>query len=212
MGAFLSRNRKLHIWLLGVVLFLAGYFLLRGSRSLMNALADYVTTPFKQGMSRLCSFTEVSVAEVLYITLGSVTVFYGANAIRRLVKGLRRGETAYRFILTLLCAGLTFYAGFCLLWGINYHTDSFQDRSGIHAFCFRHIDIKHLCAVDRISVFSKLKSTRSIIRVHINKAKLRILGFIRERINEFNKIILLRDCIRTVCALRQRSSCAECHC
>ncbi len=133
MGAFLSRNRKLHIWLLGVVLFLAAYFLLRGSRSLMNALADYVTTPFKQGMSRLCSFTEVSVAEVLYITLGSVAVFYGANAIRRLVKGPRRGETAYRFILTLLCAGLTFYAGFCLLWGINYHTDSFQDRSGIHA-------------------------------------------------------------------------------
>ncbi len=133
MRETLRNSRKLHIWLLSVIVFLAAYFLLRGSRPLMNALADHVTTPFKHGMARLCSLTDVSVAEVLYITLGSLVIFSTANAVRKIITGPRRGETAYRFVLALLCAGLTFYAGFCLLWGINYHTDSFQDLSGIHA-------------------------------------------------------------------------------
>ncbi len=133
MREALARCRKLHIWLLGVTAFLAAYLVLRRSRALMNALADRVTTPFKHAMARLCSLTDVSVAEVVYITLGSLLIFYLANGVRRLAAGPRRGEKAYRLVLTLLCAGLTFYAGFCLLWGVNYHTDSFQDRSGIHA-------------------------------------------------------------------------------
>lgn len=133
MKAWLARSRKLHIWLAGVILFLAAYFLLRGSRPLMNALADHVTTPFKHAMARLCSLTEVSVAEVIYITLGAAAIFYTANVIRSLCTRPRKGETAYRFLLTVLCVGLTVYAGFCLLWGINYHTDTLQDRTGIRA-------------------------------------------------------------------------------
>ncbi len=133
MRETLRRSRKLHIWLLGTVLFLAAYFLLRGSRPLMNALADRVTTPYKHAMARLCALTEISVAETLYIVLGALFIFCTANVIRALCRRPRKGEILYRYLLTLLCAGLTFYAGFCLLWGVNYHTDSFQDRSGIHA-------------------------------------------------------------------------------
>ena len=40
---------------------------------------------------------------------------------------------ALRLTLTALCAVLTVYAGFCLTWGIGYNTDSFQEKSGIHA-------------------------------------------------------------------------------
>ena len=133
MRAWLARCRKLHIWLVSIAAFLALYFFLRGNRSLMNALADRVTTPLKHAMARLCGLTSVSVAEVLYITLGSLAIFYVANTVRRLVTQPRKGETAYRFVLTVLCVGLTIYTGFCLLWGINYHTDSFQDRTGVHA-------------------------------------------------------------------------------
>ena len=45
----------------------------------------------------------------------------------------RRGERAYSAALGAGCAGLAVYAGFCLLWGVNFWTDSFQDRSGIYA-------------------------------------------------------------------------------
>jgi len=133
MRGLLLRYQKRHIWLLCVLLILAAYFGLRHDKALMNAVADHVTTPFKSGMARLCSLTEVSVAEVIYITLGSLAIFYIANFLRALFTHPRKGETVYRFVLTVICVGLTFYAGFCLLWGINYHTDSFQDRTGIHA-------------------------------------------------------------------------------
>ena len=35
--------------------------------------------------------------------------------------------------LTALCTALSVYAGFCLLWGVFYGADSFQDRSGLTA-------------------------------------------------------------------------------
>lgn len=133
MKAWLSQFKKLHIWLAAVLVFLAAYFLLRRSRPLMNALADWVTTPYKRTMAAVCSVTEISVAEVLYVSLAAVTIFYLANVVRRLICEKHRGRTLYRFVLTVLCTALTIYAGFCLLWGVNYHTDSFQDRSGIVA-------------------------------------------------------------------------------
>lgn len=134
MRAWLSRQRKWHIWLLSVAVFLAAYFLLRRSRPLMNALARYVTSPFKWAVAHLCSLTEISVAEMIYLALVAVAVFYVAGVLRAFfTRGSRKGEILYRFVLTVVCAVLTVYAGMCLLWGVNYHTDSFQDRSGIVA-------------------------------------------------------------------------------
>jgi len=131
MRTWLLRFKKRHIWLACVTALLALYFLLRGSRPLMNALADYVTTPYKKAAAFLCSLTEVSVAEVFYLILACLAILYTANVIRALFARKRWGETVYGFVLTVLCVALTVYAGFCLLWGVNYQTDSFQDRSGI---------------------------------------------------------------------------------
>ena len=39
----------------------------------------------------------------------------------------------YRFALTAVCAVLTVYAGFSLLWGVNYYAESFQQQSGVYA-------------------------------------------------------------------------------
>ena len=134
MKAWFLRYKKGHIWLLCAAVFLAAYFLLRPIRPLMNLLARYVTTPLKWAVAHLCAITEVSVAEVIYLVLIALAIFYVANVLRGLfTRGSRKGETLYRFALTVVCAALTFYAGMCLLWGVNYHTDSFQDRSGIVA-------------------------------------------------------------------------------
>ena len=39
----------------------------------------------------------------------------------------------YRFVLTVVCTVLTVYAGFSLLWGVNYYAESFQEQSGVYA-------------------------------------------------------------------------------
>ena len=40
---------------------------------------------------------------------------------------------AYSAVLGALSGAVTIYVGFCLLWGVDYYTDSFQDKSGIYA-------------------------------------------------------------------------------
>ena len=133
MRDWFLRCKKRHIWLLCAAAFVAAYYLLRRIRPLMNALADYVTTPYKRAAAWLCSLTEISVAELIYLVLVALAIFYAANVIRALFTRDHPGRTLYRFVLTAACVALTIYAGFCLLWGVNYHTDSFQDRSGIVA-------------------------------------------------------------------------------
>lgn len=131
---FLRKHKKLHLWLLANFVALAAYFLCRGNRIWMNALAERLTTPLKQALGRLCYQVEFSVMEVLYTLAGVLTIAYivwSVIAVAR-AKG-RRGSRAYSAVLGAVNIALSVYAGFCLLWGINYWTDSFQERSGIYA-------------------------------------------------------------------------------
>lgn len=132
--AFWKRHKKLHIWLLADACFLAAFWAFRGNREWMNALEKYVTAPLRQVIGRICYLTEISVMEVLGVLLvlaGVVYLAWSIAAVQR-AKG-RRGDRAYSACLGAACIGLTVYAGFCLLWGINFWTDSFQDQSGICA-------------------------------------------------------------------------------
>lgn len=134
MKAFFFRHKKLHIWLLADLGLLAAFWLCRGNRAWMNALADHVTGPLKQAVGRLCYLTDVSVMEVLYVLavlLGVAYVVWSAAAVAR--AGGRRGRRAYSAALGAADIALAVYAGFCLLWGVNYWTDSFQDKSGVYA-------------------------------------------------------------------------------
>ena len=134
MRAFLNRHRKLHIWLAADLCLLGAFWLFRGNRAWMNALAENVTGPLRQAIGRLCYRTEVSVMEVLGVLLvlaGVVYLIWSVLAVKKAVG--HRLDRAYSALLGALCAALAVYAGFCLLWGVNFWTDSFQDKSGIHA-------------------------------------------------------------------------------
>ena len=133
MREFYRRHRGLHRWLLAVAALLAVYFALRPVPGLMNWLSRHVIMPWERAVASVCYLFRTSMAEVAYIVLLSVGIFYVANVLRRLVTQPHRGRTLYRFFLTVVCSGLSIYAGFCLLWGVNYYADSFQQQSGIYA-------------------------------------------------------------------------------
>ena len=130
---FLKREKKFYIWLLVLAAFFAAYFSLRGSRTAMNWLCGRVLLPLEQWLGRLCGRLQISVAEVLIITFLCAAFFAVVNAVRGLFTVPHKGRRLYRLCLGALCAGLTVWAGFCLLWGTFYNTDSFQERSGIVA-------------------------------------------------------------------------------
>ena len=145
MKAFLRKYKKLHIWLLADLLALLAFFSLRGQRPLMNAIADHFTGPLRRGLgklSHLVPFSVMELVEVLAILAAAGYVIWSAVSVAR-AKGRRR-ERACGLTLGALCAVLTVWAGFCLLWGVNYWTDGFQDKSGIHA---RPVALEDLRAV-----------------------------------------------------------------
>jgi len=134
MRAFFQKHRKLHIWLLADILALLAFFLLRAQRPLMNAIADHLTGPLRRGLGRICYLVPFSVMELVEALAVLIAIGYVVWSIVSVVRAKgRRRERAYGLGLGALCAVLAVWAGFCLLWGVNYWTDGFQDKSGVYA-------------------------------------------------------------------------------
>ena len=134
MRAFFRRHRGLHIWFLAVCGVLCLYFALRTVPGLMNWVSRQVVMPLERAVASVCYRASFSVAELLYaIAAGVVLLWMGATVRRLITDQGRRGRVLYRFALTAVCAVLTVYAGFSLLWGVNYYAESFQQQSGLSA-------------------------------------------------------------------------------
>lgn len=134
MKQFFRKNQKLHIWLLVLLALLILFLVTRHSRPLMNWLVESVTQPFKDAVGAVCYLVPFPVIEILYIAAGLwviVHIVVSAVKIRR-GRGQRRA-IAYRAFLILLCVALTIGDWFCLVWGINYYADGFQEKSDLYA-------------------------------------------------------------------------------
>ena len=144
MNAFLRRHKKLHIWLAVDLEVLLVFLLVRERRDWMNALAERVTGPLKKAVGQLCYRTEFSVMEALLILAALAAAVWLAASAAALARSRHKAHTLYSALLALACAGLTVYLGFCWLWGVNYYTDSFQDKSGVYA---REVSVEELYRV-----------------------------------------------------------------
>lgn len=154
MKKFFRKHKKLHIWLLADMALLLAFFLLRGQKSVMNAVADHFTGPLRRGLGRVCylvPFSVMEVVEVLAVLLGAGYVIWSIRAVLRAKEGRR--DRAYGAALGAVCILLSVWAGFCLLWGVNYWTDSFQDKTGIYAQPVALEDLRAVTAyfADRVS-------------------------------------------------------------
>ena len=174
MRAFARQNRGHLWWLAGLVAFFAAYFSLWSSRTAMNWLCGHVILPLEQALGRLCGLTSVSVAEVLILTGLYVVIFYLAWQLRCLLTRSHKGRRLCRVGLTALCTVLSVYAGFCLLWGVFYGADSFQDKSGLQA---RGGTVEELTALtqhfaDRVSALSDAVPRDSLGRFAVSRAEI----------------------------------------
>ena len=132
---FLKAHLGIHLTLAISAAIIALYFLTRNLKPVMNFLIQWITTPYKRAMAAICSLLPFSVAELIW-AVGILGLLFGfIQTIYRLIRPgkLLRRIILYRRIMSLVGAGLAIYAGFCLLWGVNYYGDSFSDKSGIEA-------------------------------------------------------------------------------
>ena len=151
---------KLHIWLLADLLLMGLFVLCRGNRGWMNALTTHFTEPLKRGIARLTYSVSFSVAEMVYITAILVGVLLLPCAVRALVQSRKKWLTLYGMVLGIVCAGLTVYVGLTLLWGVNYYTDSFQDKSGIYAREASVAELEELTAIMAAGVIESCDDVR----------------------------------------------------
>lgn len=144
MKAYFLRHKKLHLWLLADLGLLAAFWLCRSSRPVMTLLATGAAA-VRRALGRLCYLASFSVAELLCVLLAAFIAGYLVWSVIAVLRARgRRGRRAYSAALGAACIGLSIYAGFCLLWGVHYYTDSFQDRSGI---CAQPVAAEDLLAV-----------------------------------------------------------------
>ena len=125
MKMFSSQYRKHHLWLGGLVVFFVLFALLRPNREAMNFLALSVVRPVMQFVARVCAATEVSVAEVLLFSAIWVVLWY--------IVWMLRKKRFVPLLITLVEVAATVAACACLLWGVFYGADSFQEKSGLTA-------------------------------------------------------------------------------
>lgn len=128
-------RRYLVYWiLLGISLLLSVLFeLLKENRTVMNGFADYVTTPLKQGMALLWNWIPFSVGEALILLAILLVIVWLGKTFFDLLKKPGKGYVLLQKLLCILCAVSVGITSFTLLWGVNYYTDTFQDKSGIRA-------------------------------------------------------------------------------
>ena len=129
---FFKRHKKVHISLITALAVIAAFHIVKGNRGWMNFFAQKVTDPVKHAISQVSYALPFSAMELLI----AIVIIALLGALIRFIYTMAKGgdkHTVYSFFMGLVSLALSVYALFCLFWGANYYTDSFQDRSGLTA-------------------------------------------------------------------------------
>ena len=132
MREFFKRHRGVHIWAAAVIALFLFYGWAISSRERANAVSA-ATQIIKDGYARFWYLFPFSVVEWFYVAFILVVIAWVAVVIHRLRTRPERGHTAYGGLLGLACLCLTVWGITCVLWGVNYYADGFQEKSGIYA-------------------------------------------------------------------------------
>ena len=133
MKAFFKRRLAVHIWFLAALVPYGLYLLGISSREAANAVSG-ITQALKDGYAWFWYLFPFSVVEWFYVAFAVGVLAVLAVLFRRLRSWRgRRLEGAYGCVMVLACMFLTAGGLYCLLWGVNYYADGFQEKSGVYA-------------------------------------------------------------------------------
>ncbi len=131
MRVLFRRHRVLCALFLLDAAVLSLFYLLRGNRALMTAFTERVTQPLKLALGKFFAFFSFSAAEWLYVFAILAALCFCIYALDDALRAKHRLRRAVRHGATLLCAVLTAYTVFTVLWGANYYAGGFCGKSGI---------------------------------------------------------------------------------
>ena len=137
---------KRHVLLLVSAGLIALHLLTRGDRALMVFLSEKLVRPLHRALGRFNAGVPFSVAELLLALFAAAVLTYIVFQIIALIRKGERLKRLWRTLVTLLTAGLSVYALFCLLWGVYYYADDFAKKSGFENGA---VSVEELASVTR---------------------------------------------------------------
>ena len=128
----LFKYRKRLIFILVLAVIQALFHLFKGNRAVMNYLTDNVTHPVRGFIALICSVTVWSVAEWLLILAALFAAgFVIAFAVAVIKRRGQLPQVLFSYLTLAAAIPLSVLALMTLLWNVNYHADSFTQKSGI---------------------------------------------------------------------------------
>lgn len=110
---------------------IALYFTLRRHLPLMKLVSEYLVKPYHRMMGLASSVFPFSVAELVYVIIGIFALWYIIHFARKIKTGEDIPGAIYKLTATVLAIALCIYGGFCMLWGVYYHSFDFFASSGM---------------------------------------------------------------------------------
>ena len=132
MREFLKRYRAIHIWAAILALLFGCYTGIIQSRAAANTVVA-ATQRIKDGFAAVWYIFPFSVVEWFYVAFILLVILWLAVLLYRLIRREQRLHTCYAGFLSLACLCLSVWWFYCMMWGVNYYADGFQEKSGIYA-------------------------------------------------------------------------------
>ncbi len=132
MKDFFRRHRAVNLWAVILAVLFAGYAVVISSRTMANAVVA-VTQTLKEAFAVLWYIVPFSVVEWLYVAFILLVIVWIVVLFVRLHRSNEKWHTAYRGIVSLACLCLSVWWFYCMMWGVNYYADGFQEKSGVYA-------------------------------------------------------------------------------
>ena len=131
MVEFIKQHKLVHIWAAGVLAVFCAYWYGASSPEAANAVSG-ATQTLKDGYAKFWYLLPFSVVEWFYVFF-IVGVTAWAVVLLHRIRTRKGRHAVYGCAAGLACLSLTAYGLYCLLWGVNYYADGFQEKSGIYA-------------------------------------------------------------------------------
>ena len=125
-------KRPVNLWLVILAALFACYAAVINNRAAANAVVT-VTQTIKEGFAAVWYIVPFSVVEWLYVAFILMVIVWVIVLIARIRKSSWKFHTAYAGIASLACVCLSVWWFCCMMWGVNYYADGFQEKSGIYA-------------------------------------------------------------------------------
>ncbi|WP_409967150.1 DUF3810 domain-containing protein [Bengtsoniella intestinalis] len=122
---------KLCWWLVVNLVLIAVFEIAKTNRTLMNFFTQEISTPVGKAIGSVSYLFPSSVMETLYVTAAGVGMIVLARFVVDLVSKPQRLKRLLCGFLVVCNLGLSIYAGFCGLWGVQYYGDGFSELSGL---------------------------------------------------------------------------------